>query len=58
MPPLTRLAAVATAALMLAGFTVGFVFLLSWGVGLLWTMGELELPSVIGAGVSGVPRRS
>ncbi|KAF2836337.1 hypothetical protein M501DRAFT_997096 [Patellaria atrata CBS 101060] len=38
---------------LLAGFTVFLVFMISWGVGLLYNMGNEELPSVIGAGVSG-----
>ncbi|GAB7356713.1 hypothetical protein MBLNU459_g7418t1 [Dothideomycetes sp. NU459] len=42
---------------LLAGFTVIMVFLITWGVGLLWSMGEEELPSVIGAGVSGVSKK-
>lgn len=42
---------------LLAGFTVLMVFLIGWGIGLLWTMGEQELPSVIGAGVSGVSKK-
>jgi len=39
---------------LLAGLTVGVVFVISWAIGLLYSMGEEELPSVIGAGVSGV----
>lgn len=39
---------------LLAGFSVGLMFVVSWGIGLLYSMGEEELPSVIGAGVSGV----
>ena len=42
---------------LLAGFSIFFVALLSWGVGTIWTMGDEELPSVIGAGVSGVPSK-
>lgn len=38
---------------LLAGFTVAMVSIVAWGIGLLWSMGEEELPSVIGAGVSG-----
>ncbi|KAL1311615.1 hypothetical protein AAFC00_001726 [Neodothiora populina] len=41
---------------LLAGFSVIMVSLISWAIGLLMTMGNEELPSVIGAGVSGVPR--
>lgn len=42
---------------LLAGFTVGLVFVITFGIGTLWSMGEEELPSVIGAGVSGPPKR-
>lgn len=42
---------------LLAGFSVGLMFLISWAIGNLLTMGGEDLPSVIGAGVSGVPRR-
>jgi len=42
---------------LLAGFSVGLMFLVSWAIGTLMTMGSEDLPSVIGAGVSGVPRR-
>jgi len=38
---------------LLAGTTVFFVSAISFGVSLLYTMGNAELPSVIGAGVSG-----
>jgi hypothetical protein len=38
---------------LLAGTTIFFVSIISFGVGLLYTMGNEELPSVIGAGVSG-----
>ena len=38
---------------ILAGFTILLVGTISWGIGLLYSMGEEELPSVIGAGVSG-----
>jgi hypothetical protein len=38
---------------LLAGFTVALVAALAWGVGLMYSIGEGELPSVIGAGVSG-----
>lgn len=41
---------------LLAGFSVFMVSLISWGIGMLLAMGNEELPSVIGAGVSGVPR--
>ena len=38
---------------MLALFSVGLVFLVSFAIGELMGMGGEELPSVIGAGVSG-----
>lgn len=38
---------------LLAGFTVAMVVALSWGVGLLYSIGDEDLPSVIGAGVAG-----
>ncbi|KAL9610200.1 MAG: hypothetical protein Q9167_005077 [Letrouitia subvulpina] len=38
---------------LLAGFTVAMVAAVSWGVGLLYSIGQEELPSVIGAGVAG-----
>lgn len=41
---------------LLAGFTVIMVSLVSWAIGMLLTMGNQDLPSVIGAGVSGKPR--
>ncbi|KAK8183032.1 hypothetical protein IWZ00DRAFT_513474 [Phyllosticta capitalensis] len=41
---------------LFAGFAVAIAFTISWGVGLLYSMGEEELPSVIGAGVSGPTR--
>lgn len=43
---------------LLAGFSVVMVSLVTWGIGTIWTMGDEQLPSVIGAGVSGVPRRN
>ncbi|KAK5134384.1 hypothetical protein LTR08_006564 [Meristemomyces frigidus] len=42
---------------MLALFSVGLVFVIGFAVGELWTMGRQELPSVIGAGVSGPVKR-
>lgn len=42
---------------LLAGFSVLMASLVSWAIGMLLTMGNEELPSVIGAGVSGVPRK-
>ncbi|KAF1812378.1 hypothetical protein P152DRAFT_397601 [Eremomyces bilateralis CBS 781.70] len=38
---------------LIAGFTIFLIFVVSSGVGLLYSMGSEELPSVIGAGVSG-----
>ncbi|MCJ1320289.1 hypothetical protein MMC15_005627 [Xylographa vitiligo] len=38
---------------LLAGFTIFIVATLSWGIGLLYSIGEEDLPSVIGAGVTG-----
>ena len=38
-------------------FSVGMVFLISFAVGSVWSMGSEELPSVIGAGVSGPTAR-
>jgi len=37
---------------LLAGTTVFLLFIVGWGLGLLYTMGSEELPSVLGAGVS------
>lgn len=37
---------------LLAGFSVLLVSAISWGVGLLYSVGSEELPSVIGAGVA------
>ncbi|OCK73745.1 hypothetical protein K432DRAFT_430419 [Lepidopterella palustris CBS 459.81] len=42
---------------LFAGSTVGLVFLISTGIGMLYSMGNEELPSVIGAGVSGPTRK-
>ncbi|GME66367.1 hypothetical protein GTA08_BOTSDO13237 [Neofusicoccum parvum] len=42
---------------LFAGFAVFMAFLLSYGIGLLYSMGNEELPSVIGAGVSGPSAR-
>ena len=44
---------VSTGFWLLAGFTVAMVSVVAWGIGLLVSMGNEELPSVIGAGVSG-----
>lgn len=38
---------------ILLGVTVFLVFLVTWGIGLIWGMGEEDLPGVIGAGVAG-----
>ena len=38
---------------LLAGLTIALVGAISWGVGLLMSVGNEELPSVIGAGVAG-----
>ncbi|MCJ1395107.1 hypothetical protein MMC18_007988 [Xylographa bjoerkii] len=38
---------------LLAGFTIFIVATLSWGIGLMYSIGEEDLPSVIGAGVTG-----
>ena len=38
---------------LLAGLSIALVGLASWGVGLLASIGQEELPSVIGAGVAG-----
>ncbi|KAK8162674.1 hypothetical protein IWX90DRAFT_436044 [Phyllosticta citrichinensis] len=42
---------------LFAGFAVAIAFTVSWAIGLLYSMGEEELPSVIGAGVSGPSSR-
>jgi len=42
---------------LIALFTVGLMFLVSFAVGTVWEMGSEELPSVIGAGVSGPSAR-
>lgn len=38
---------------LLSSITLGLVLVVTWGIGLLYTMGQQELPSVIGAGVAG-----
>ncbi|KAL8710894.1 MAG: hypothetical protein Q9225_007218 [Loekoesia sp. 1 TL-2023] len=38
---------------LLAGISIAMVATVSWGVGLLFSIGQEELPSVIGAGVAG-----
>lgn len=42
---------------LIGGSSVFLIFLVSWGLGLLYSMGSEELPSVIGAGVSGPKAR-
>jgi hypothetical protein len=42
---------------LIVGFTVGMVFLVTFAIGTVWDMGSEELPSVIGAGVSGPSAR-
>jgi Domain of unknown function (DUF3844) len=42
---------------LIGGTSVFLIFILSWGLGLLYSMGGEELPSVIGAGVSGPKAR-
>ncbi len=39
--------------LLIAGFTIAIVGVVSWGIGLLFSIGQETLPSVIGAGVAG-----
>lgn len=43
---------------LIALFSVAMVGLISFAVGQIWSMGDDELPSVIGAGVSGPVKRS
>ena len=38
-------------------FTVGMIFVIGFAIGTIWEMGSQELPSVIGAGVSGPTAR-
>ncbi|KAL8933053.1 MAG: hypothetical protein Q9211_005991 [Gyalolechia sp. 1 TL-2023] len=38
---------------LLAGISIGLVAAVTWGIGLLYSIGQEELPSVIGAGVAG-----
>ncbi|KAI9850853.1 MAG: hypothetical protein M1838_004922 [Thelocarpon superellum] len=42
---------------LLAGLTVLLIAVISWGIGLLFSVGQEDLPSVIGAGVSGPKAR-
>lgn len=43
---------------LIALFTVGMMFLVGFAIGEVWGMGDEDLPSVIGAGVSGPVKRS
>jgi hypothetical protein len=38
---------------LIAGFTIFIVGIASWGIGLLFGIGQEDLPGVIGAGVAG-----
>lgn len=38
---------------LLAGLAIALAAIISWGVGLLYSIGQEDLPSVIGAGVAG-----
>ena len=38
---------------LLAGFAIAMLATVSWGIGMLYSIGEEDLPSVIGAGVAG-----
>ena len=38
---------------LLAGFTIAILATVTWAVGLLFSVGQEKLPSVIGAGVAG-----
>ena len=38
---------------LLAGLTIGLIAVVAWGIGLLISIGQEDLPSVIGAGVAG-----
>ncbi|KAL8950737.1 MAG: hypothetical protein Q9222_003234 [Ikaeria aurantiellina] len=44
---------VSTSFWLLAGISIAMIATVSWGVGLLFSIGQEELPSVIGAGVAG-----
>ncbi|KAF2723251.1 hypothetical protein K431DRAFT_264708 [Polychaeton citri CBS 116435] len=48
---------ISTSFWLIALFVIGMVFLISFAVGSIWNMGQEDLPSVIGAGVSGPPKR-
>lgn len=38
---------------LIAGFTIVLIATVAWGIGLMFSIGQEELPSVIGAGVAG-----
>lgn len=38
---------------LLTGFTIAMVATVSWAIGLVFSIGQEDLPSVIGAGVAG-----
>ena len=42
---------------LFAGFTMAAVALVSWGIGMLYSIGQQDLPSVLGAGVAPPPRK-
>lgn len=42
---------------LLAGITIALVAAITWGVGLMYSIGQEDLPSVIGAGVAGPTAR-
>ncbi|KAF2754321.1 hypothetical protein EJ05DRAFT_504413 [Pseudovirgaria hyperparasitica] len=42
---------------LFTGFTIAFLSILTWAIGLLYSMGEQELPGVINAGVSGPSKK-
>ena len=42
---------------LFAGFSVAVLALVSWGIGMLYSMGQEDLPSVLGAGVAPVARK-
>ena len=44
---------VASSFWLLAGFTIAALATVSWGIGLMFSIGQEDLPSVIGAGVAG-----
>ncbi|MCJ1249039.1 hypothetical protein MMC30_006261 [Trapelia coarctata] len=48
---------ISTPFFLLAGLTIALVAAISWGVGLMYSIGQEDLPSVIGAGVAGPSAR-